>query len=200
MKNFSIGKKIMLFVASVIILGAVVGISTLLYKAKQLKEDVYLVQKGDLVKELEGYITGKKDVGITNAFSIANDGQIKEALKTGNRDLAIESLKHISSTFKNGTSFKNIKVHVHTKNNHSFLRNWKPEKYGDDLSGFRTSVVHVNSTQKAVNGFEIGKAGLSLRAVVPIVDKDEHLGSLEFMQGLNSVAKSSTSTKTDSSF
>ncbi len=189
MNNFSIGKKIMLFVASVIILGALIGISILLYKAKQLKEDVYQVQKNDLVKELKGYLTGKKDVGITNAFSIANDGQIKKALITNNRQLAIDSLKHISSTFKNGTSFKNIKVHVHTNENHSFLRNWKPEKYGDDLSGFRTSVVYVNSNKKSVNGFEIGKAGLSLRSVVPIIDNGVHLGSLEFMQGLNSVAK-----------
>ncbi len=91
---------------------------------------------------------------------------------------------------KEFTKFKNIKVHVHTKDNHSFLRIWKLDKYGDDLSSFRHSIVKVNQTKQAVNTFELGKAGLSLRSVVPVVDKDgTHLGSLEFMQGLNSVAK-----------
>ena len=69
------------------------------------------------------------------------------------------------------------------------MRNWKPKKFGDDLSSFRHSVVQVNSTLKPVNTLEVGKAGLSVRSVVPIFFKNEHVGSLEFIQGLNSVAK-----------
>ena len=99
------------------------------------------------------------------------------------------SLKNINQTFKEGTAFKNVKVHIHTADSKSYLRNWKTDKFGDDLSAFRKSVVSVNNTKQAANGFEIGKAGLSLRSVVPIVDDGKHLGSLEFMQGLNSVAK-----------
>jgi methyl-accepting chemotaxis protein len=58
------------------------------------------------------------------------------------------------------------------------------------LSSFRKSVVQVNATGKSVVTFEVGKAGLSLRAVTSVKnDSNQQLGSLEFMQGLNSVAK-----------
>ncbi len=160
-----------------------------MYKSTMIDE-VYTKTKIKLEQSIDEKMEAKKDIGISNAFSIANDEQIKQSLMQNNRELAIESLDTINKTMKNGTKFKNIKIHIHTKDNKSYLRNWKIEKYGDDLSSFRKSVVTVNTEHKPINSLEIGKAGLSLRSVVPITNKGEHLGSLEFIQGLNSVAKS----------
>lgn len=70
---------------------------------------------------------------------------------------------------KKSTPFQNIQIHIHTKDNRSFLRSWKPEKFGDDLTTFRPSVVKVNSEKTAVNTFEVGEAGLSVRSVVPVL-------------------------------
>jgi len=157
----------------------------------ETKENVYKNTIVDLKNQLQFKVSSKMSVGISNAVSIANDGRIKKALRTKDRKWAITTLSFISEKMKASTPFKNIKVHVHTKDNKSFVRAWKLKKHGDDLSSFRASVVAVNSTIKAVNTFELGKAGLSLRSVVPVTDDDgTHLGSLEFMQGLNSVAKS----------
>jgi len=189
MKRKTISKKfvnISILVSVVIIL---IGYFTLNTYKSTIDEEVYQNTQIELVSRYNEYMNSKKNIGITNAFSIANDGQIKKSLSTNERELAIASLKNINTTLKNGTAFKNVKVHIHTNNNKSYLRNWKVNKYGDDLSSFRKSVVQVNSTQQAVNGFEIGKAGLSLRSVVPIMAENKHLGSLEFIQGLNSVAK-----------
>jgi methyl-accepting chemotaxis protein len=69
--------------------------------------------------------------------------------------------------------------HIHTADNHSFFRFHKPEKHGDDLSGFRPTIVQVNATKKPVTGLELGKGGLSLRVVYPLTNYDEHLGSIE---------------------
>lgn len=161
------------------------------YNKNIAKEDVYSQVINKLQITVKTKLQAKKDVGISNAISIANDGKIKSALKNNNREEAIRTLKSISEKMKESTPFKNIKVHVHTKDNHSFVRAWKINKFGDDLSSFRASIVKVNATNKAVNTFELGKAGLSLRSVVPVRDdENNHLGSLEFMQGLNSVAKS----------
>jgi methyl-accepting chemotaxis protein len=188
MKRFTISKKftlISIVVSIATIILTYFGLS--IYKST-ITDNVYQNTKSELLATLEESIKSKKDIGITNAYSIANDRQIKDSLHSNNRDLAVTSLNTINKTFKNHTDFKNIKVHIHTKQNRSFLRNWKPAKYGDDLSSFRASVVEVNRTQRPVNGFEIGKAGLSLRSVVPVINSG-HLGSLEFIQGLNSVAK-----------
>jgi methyl-accepting chemotaxis protein len=159
-----------------------------MYKST-ITENIYETTKTDLLAKLDSSLESKKDVGITNAYSIANDGMIKTSLRDNNRELSIASLKNISKTFKESTNFKNIKVHIHTKENKSFLRNWKPEQFGDDLSSFRNSVVSVNANHKPINDFEVGNDGLSLRSVVPIFEGTTHLGSLEFMQGMNSVAK-----------
>jgi len=167
----------------------IVGYFSLNTYKSTIDEEVYKNTQTELQAKYDEYFNFKKDIGITNAFSIANDGQIKEALATNNRTLAIDSLDNINETFKKGTSFQNIQVHIHTTDNRSYLRNWKVDKFGDDLSSFRASVVKANSTLQPINGYEVGKAGLSLRSVVPIIDNGQHLGSLEFMQGLNSVAK-----------
>ena len=191
MKFKSIGLKITLVVIIISLLSLVVSYSILQFYKNKAIEDVYSQVVNDLQVKVNQKLKSKKDVGISNAVSIANDGRIKSALRNKNREEAILTLKFISEKMKKSTPFKNIKVHVHTKDNHSFVRAWKLKKFGDDLSSFRHSVVKVNSTKNAVNTFEMGKAGLSLRAVVPVTDDDgTHLGSLEFMQGLNSVAKS----------
>ena len=62
----------------------------------------------------------------------------------------------------------------------SFLRVHKPEKFGDDLSSFRHTVVRVNETQKPVVGLEKGVAGLGLSGVVPMFANGAHTGSVEF--------------------
>ena len=191
MKIKSIGFKISLVVMILSLASLFGGYLILNYNKNIAKEDVYSQFNNELRTMVNNKLQSKKDIGISNAVSISNDGRIKSALKNNNREEAILTLKFISEKMKESTPFKNIKVHVHTKDNHSFVRAWKINKYGDDLSSFRASIVKVNATNKAVNTFELGKAGLSLRSVVPVRDDDNtHLGSLEFMQGLNSVAKS----------
>ncbi|MGY3031344.1 hypothetical protein ACVIIV_000514 [Bradyrhizobium sp. USDA 4354] len=62
----------------------------------------------------------------------------------------------------------------------SFLRVHQPAKFGDDLSGFRKTVVAANQDRKVVVGLEGGVAGLGIRGVVPIAQGAKHLGSVEF--------------------
>ena len=177
-----------LLITSVILF---ISMSILFSQVDETKEKVYV----DIEKQLQDFATfrfkAKYWIGMTNAISLANKEAIQEALKNNDRVLAKETLDILVQRIKQDTKFKNIKIHIHTKDNHSFFRQFKPEKYGDDLTSFRRSVVEVNRSKKPISGFEIGRAGLSMRAVVPVIDKyGNHLGSVEFIQGLNSVAKS----------
>ncbi|WP_456449033.1 methyl-accepting chemotaxis protein, partial [Hydrogenimonas sp.] len=103
--------------------------------------------------------------------------------------LAIRGLSKIDDEFKQYTDFKNIKIHVHTADLHSFVRLWKPEKYGDDLSGFRKTIVAVKERKAPLAAIEIGRAGLVLRGVAPVLEDGRYLGSVEFIQELNSISK-----------
>jgi len=70
-------------------------------------------------------------------------------------------------------------VHFHLPDNHSFLRMHKPEKFGDDLSDFRKTVVYVNETNHRISGFEEGVANDGYRFVFPLFNKNHYLGSVE---------------------
>jgi methyl-accepting chemotaxis protein len=158
-----------------------------------LERDIEQKVIQDSAKEMQflaqGRTKNKFNVGISNAIAIANDGRIIEALKTNNRELAIKSLADVSKNYKTHTPFKNVKVHLHTSDVKSFVRSWKLKKYGDDLSGFRKSIVKVRDTKESLNTFEVGRAGLVVRSIVPIMDEGNYYGSLEFIQGVNSIAK-----------
>jgi methyl-accepting chemotaxis protein len=190
MKSMSIAKKFTTITVFVTVIMLIIGYLVLNMYKNKLTNEVYSDIKTELKSVSNMNINGKLDVGISNAISISNDSSIREALVQNNRQLAITALSSLSENMKKSTPFNNIEVHIHTKDSHSFLRSWKTDKFGDDLSAFRASVVKVNSSKEAVNTFEVGKAGLSIRSVVPVFDnQNNHVGSLEFMQGINSVAK-----------
>jgi len=190
-KNITIGKKLGLTVLSVSLIALFSGMMILKWQTIQIEENIDKVFIKDLQAKTDANFQIKHDIGISNAVSISNNTSIKKSLKTNEREIAISTLLLINKQMKESTPFKNVKIHIHTKDNKSFIRSWKADKYGDDLSSFRASVVKVNSSKKAISTFEVGKAGLSLRSVSAITANDgTHLGSLEFMQGLNSVAKS----------
>ncbi|MFH1034447.1 MAG: cache domain-containing protein [Pseudomonadota bacterium] len=62
----------------------------------------------------------------------------------------------------------------------SFFRAHMPQKFGDDLSSFRHTVVAVNQSQRAVSGLEVGVGGAGIRGVAPISYQGRHVGSVEF--------------------
>lgn len=71
-------------------------------------------------------------------------------------------------------------MHFHDKNNHSFLRMHKPNKYGDDLTAIRDIVKDTNKKYTEHWGFEKGIYGYFYRVVSPIIENGEHYGSVEF--------------------
>ncbi len=82
-----------------------------------------------------------------------------------------------------------FQLHFHTADNHSFLRFHQPEKFGDDLSQARPTVVKANQTLRPVYAYESGKIISGLRHVFPIVYKGRHLGSVELSQKFESLRK-----------
>jgi diguanylate cyclase (GGDEF)-like protein len=72
-----------------------------------------------------------------------------------------------------------MQLQFHTPDSHSFLRMNNPTKFGDDLSGFRHSVVHVNNALTPVQSFEFGRTVYGFRFVYPLFDADrQHIGSV----------------------
>ena len=189
-KSISISKKIQIPLIASIVIGFLIILVNYLYSIEELTDDVYTKEKNSLKTTYSELMVAKRDIGLTNAINIANDYSVVRALLEDNRAIAIEGLKTLSQKFKKYTRYKNIKVHIHDANLHSFLRAWKPDKYGDDLRSFRNTIVAVKRDKKPLVAVELGRAGLVLRGLAPVLDKGTYLGSVEFMQGLNSIVKS----------
>ena len=189
MNNLSISKKIHIPLVFSLLIGFVIILINYIYSIKEMKNDVYETEKKALHLVYTQALQGKESIGLTNAINISKNYDVIRALKEDNRSIAIQGLGSVSKLFKDNTNYQNIKVHVHDENIHSFLRAWKPTKFGDDLKGFRKTIVNVKATKKPLVAIELGRAGLVLRGVAPIIDNGKYLGSVEFMQGLNSIVK-----------
>ena len=193
-KSMSISKKIHIPLIASILIGFLIILVNYFYSIKDLKNNVYAKEQNSLALTYSELMRAKKDIGLTNAINISRNYSVIRALLENNRTIAIEGLKDLSSEFRKYTNYKNIKVHIHDANIHSFLRAWKPEKYGDDLSGFRHTIVAVKKEKKPIVAIELGRAGLVLRGLAPVIVDNKYIGSVEFMQGLNSVVKSAKKT------
>lgn len=189
-KSWSISKKIHIPLVLAMVIGGITIVINFFYSMSDLKKDVYENQSKALITFFDEALNAKKDIGMTNAINIAQNYNVIKALENQDRNIAIEGLQEFSKKFKKNTKYKNIKVHIHDADLHSFLRSWKPQKYGDDLSGFRETIKSIKETKEPLIAIELGRAGLVLRGLSPIMQNGHYLGSVEFMQGLNSIVKS----------
>lgn len=131
--------------------------------------------KEDIDKELE--------VARLSAINIANSREIKEAFAKRDRKellaLTLETYRKVNHKFS--------QAQFHLPGSRSFLRLHMPEKYGDDLSGFRNTVNLANKLKKEVSGLEEGVAGFGMRVVLPIEYEGKHIGSFEYGSDIENV-------------
>lgn len=147
----------------------------------------------------------------SDEFFIGVEGTFHEIVQSKLRDLMlsikiIAEDKEISTLFANRNReslqdrmlplFKEIKekygiqqFQFHTPPAYSFLRVHKVQKYGDDLSAFRKTVVECNKQQVPIFGLESGVAGVGLRVIHPIFYNQNHVGSIEFGGSIRNILK-----------
>ena len=93
-------------------------------------------------------------------------------------------LSMLQPTYENFKTYDIRQLHFHLRNNESFLRFHRPQKFGDNLTGIRATVEWVNSHQQPIEGFEEGRIYNGWRYVFPLAYEDaqgkkEHVGSVE---------------------
>lgn len=159
-----------------------------LYDAtNKVESEIYTSFTEKILNDLSHEETLLENLGITNAIFLADRRAVKDALINNNRNIAIADLEKVIKLFEKSTRIDNMKIHIHTNEVKAFIRSWKLQKFGDDLSGFRKAIVKVQKEHIPFFGFEVGRVGLTLRSIVPIKDKDNYLGSVEFIQDFSRV-------------
>jgi len=168
-----------------------IAISIVIFNAYLELNRIESHSRKDTIKQMNLYIKQslkeKRQVGLTNAINLSLNKSVINALKQNNRELLYDYLHKLSSQFKQSSDYKNIKIHIHDKDTKSFIRHWKLDEYGDDLSTFRDSLNYVKLNKKPITVIEPGRAGMLLRGVAPIIKDKKYLGSVEFIQSFDSV-------------
>ncbi|MCB1779991.1 MAG: methyl-accepting chemotaxis protein, partial [Candidatus Competibacteraceae bacterium] len=123
-------------------------------------------------------IASQSQTAETLSVLLANMPTVQQAMTNGDREQLLTLIQPAYQVLTK--SYGVDQFQFHTPPATSLVRFHKPEKFGDDLSTIRPTVVEVNTTGKAVNGLESGVAGLGIRGIAPISLQGQHLGSVEF--------------------
>ena len=190
MKRISIATKVYVPLIISVILGILIVMGLTVKELSTIERSVHKKEATDLRNFVKQLLEEKKSVALTEAITLSHVDSFIQALKNNDRELALKKASQIMKDIRKNSKYKNVKIHIHTADIKSFVRAWKPEKYGDDLSGFRYTILHVKKVKKPFVAFEVGKVGLTLRGLAPIFDENNnYVGSVEFIQGLNSIVK-----------
>ena len=189
MKSVKISTKINKMVIMFMAVTAVILVGIILNLIDSIKENVYSNEINSAKLTLNDKILIKKQLTLSNAIALTDNPVIIEALEVNTRSLAIDALDSYAKKMGEDAGFKDVKIHIHTKDVKSFLRSWKHDKYGDELSSFRHTINKVKETQKPLSAVEPGKAGLVIRGIAPVIDIGEYLGSIEVIQNFDSLVE-----------
>ncbi len=134
---------------------------------------------------------------LSNSYytNIINNSRILEIMHEANKSndkekalLREELISLVEDDYNNAVLSDFRQYHFVLKNNTSFLRMHKQEKFGDDLSDVRYTVKYVNETGKAIEGFEEGRIFNGYRFEYPLYFGEELVGCVEVSMSFESIS------------
>lgn len=178
MKNLNISTRIVL------------GISLLLFAVMSFIMPLVLSEFSRQIRESEQRELHK--LYETAVANIASSGQRAQAMATlisltpeiqssfaaRDRDELLQRTLPLFTRLKQDFAVQQFQFHTPPAT--SFLRLHRPEKFGDDLTTIRKTIVETNTQKQPLSGLEYGVEGLGIRGLVPMNYQGQHTGSVEF--------------------
>ncbi|MFZ5652762.1 MAG: methyl-accepting chemotaxis protein [Bacillota bacterium] len=178
----SLKYRILIPVALVLVLSSIILTYNSYTKIKAMMSN----QEQERYNYIQVLITGNIDGILKQARfgieSVVNNPEIQEAFANRDRD---RLLKMTAPIFDQAKKEGVAQFQFHLAPATSFLRLHMPQKFGDDLSSFRKTVVESNSSRKIVEGLEEGRGDFGFRVVAPVFYKGNHVGSAEYGIGFD---------------
>ncbi|MET0051939.1 MAG: methyl-accepting chemotaxis protein [Candidatus Thiodiazotropha sp.] len=138
-------------------------------------------EQNEVSEIFENVVAGVDSEGrVARAMSalVAGIPEVQEAFAARDRETLSELFAPGFDTLKKKYGVRQFQFHTPPAT--SFLRVHKLEKFGDDLSSFRHTVVEANQNNREIQGLEVGVAGLGVRGMVPVSYQGKHQGTVEF--------------------
>lgn len=123
-------------------------------------------------------IDNQSYISLMGAYVLSQNEEVQKLFAEGKREALQEKLTDMYNVLSDEMNVYQLQFHLPPAT--SFLRMHKTEKFGDDLSGVRPTIVRTNEIKDFVMGLDQGSFGYGIRGLVPMYYKNKHIGSLEF--------------------
>lgn len=176
-RTMSIKTRVTLLVGVVIIFVVAALSGASFWNAEKLlntneKQTEKLVEQG-----IQDEFGNRLDRAKSSVLSITMNPDVAKALAEQDRATLARLVQPVFNEIKN-EGFSQLQFHLAPAI--SFYRAHSPNKFGDDLSKIRPTVVAANKDHKIVEGLEEGVEGYGFRVVVPVKYQDQWVGSAEY--------------------
>ncbi len=137
--------------------------------------------------DLDAILKANHETAFLIYSEMVSDAEIvrlfRETVTAGNEataDTFRERLyRRLKPTYERLNAMGLRQLHFHDTESRSVLRMHQPDRYGDSLVGIRDTVTEANRERRSVHAFEEGRIFNGFRHVWPVVEKGQHLGSVE---------------------
>jgi len=167
----------------------------LIYRANH---NLYIEDAKNSVESVLGLtqelISHEKQLALSVSLILSQNEALKEGYLKNDRKLLFETLQKEIPKIKHYLQIENLEVQLHTKDAKAYVRSWDFEDYGDDLSTFRKGISLLQQIKVPLVAIELGKR-LNIKALCPIFDKNEFIGSLEIIISFDEVAQNLSAKK-----
>lgn len=176
-RMISVRTKLAIPVALVVFLSMAVIVANGLYRLKQIiitLEEKQLLMTAQVIQKDIDQVYASATLALQG---IAQNPDIQEAFARRDRNRLYQLTAPV---FKEARKAGVEQFQFHLAPATAFLRLHMPEKFGDDLSTIRPTVVACNKSLQTVAGLEEGRGGYGFRVVMPMFYQGTHTGSVEY--------------------
>lgn len=175
--NIKISTRLILSIALMLIAIVALILPTALSELNGLSKKTEQNQLSDLHNILQANINETSAQALLVITSTVSSPGVAEAFANQDREKLRQLTLPVYKVLRDKYNIRQFQFHLPPAT--SFLRLHKLNKYGDDLSTFRFTVVKTNDEKRPISGLESGVAGIGLRGVTPVFNKGQHVGSAE---------------------
>ncbi|KFL34087.1 MULTISPECIES: cache domain-containing protein [unclassified Sulfurospirillum] len=172
-KRFFLSAALMLFFGLVMLF--------LYDKSIAYEEEATLKKQMDaLLLTLHNKIEETTKVSLASSVILAKSPHVVACLNQQKRERCLQYLLEIRNSMAQANIFENARLHLHTKEFKSFMRLWDySNQTNDDLSTFRHALEKIKQSKQPIQGIEIGRHGMFMRAIAPVFAKSDYIGTIE---------------------
>lgn len=177
LRNIKISVRLILGIALMLLLVIATIVPTTLTVLSNITQRAEVRQLEDLHNALLSSIDETADQALRLTTASITGSGIIEAFAEKDREQLTLLTKPTYDALRKQYNIQQFQFHLPPAT--SFLRLHRLDRYDDDLSGFRETVVQANQQRQPQSGLEAGVAGIGLRGVIPVYYQQRHLGSAE---------------------